>query len=508
MTIRDDIQIQWYEDPRIAEITTASNEVSAQDSHDTLATLQDQPEGHQFPFLVSSAGKENLGGGSLVGITSTLQNTQYAPQRSSPRSTTVDTVTTGGTNTVICSGATFQTDGVQRGDWILNWTDQSITEVLTVTSETELQVRTPEGLAASSNDFAVNDVLTVWEVSEFQLAGGNFVAIDDVGGDINPLFTVFGRFATRTSAASATLQELQDIQYSSFNGGITVDLINGVSGTVFPTGTERQPVNNFTDALTIAQTRGFLTFYVVGDATIDSANNYTDYRFIGQGQNLSTFTLAAAANFTNASFEEATCTGTLDGDSHIENCIIDDLTFVSGVISNCILNPGTITLGGSQTAHFINCASGVPGVSTPIIDCGGSGQPLALRNYNGGIELENKTGSDSVSIDLNSGQIVLDSTVTNGTIVCRGVGKLTDNSSGATVVNEILSVPEIWGYVLDGTFTAEEIMRLMASAAAAKVSGLDVLNPVFRNLDDNKNRITATTDSFGNRSSITLDVTP
>ncbi|MGI9317644.1 MAG: hypothetical protein ACR2QW_09955, partial [bacterium] len=422
MTIRTDIEIDWYEDPRIANITTASNEITVQDSHDTLATIEDEGEGHQFPFLVSSAGKENLGGGTSVGITSTLQNVQYAPLRTSPRVTTTDTVTTGGTNSFICSAATFQSDGVVRGDWVINWTDQSVTEVLTIISETELTVRTPSGMAASSNDFAVSDVITVWEVSEFNLAGGNFVAVDDMDADLNPMFPVFGRFISKASASSATTQESQDIQYASFNGGVSVDLIGGTSGVEFPTGTERQPVDNFDDALTIAQERGFLTFYVLGDATIDSGNDYTDYRFIGQGQNLSTFTLNPAALFTNATFQEATCTGTLDGDSHIEDCIIQSLTFVSGVIENCILDSGTITLGGSQTAHFINCASGVPGASTPIIDLGGSGQDLALRNYNGGIELRNKTGADNVSIDMNSGHIILDSTVTSGVIICRGVG--------------------------------------------------------------------------------------
>ena len=46
----------------------------------------------------------------------------------------------------------------------------------------------------------------------------------------------------------------------------------------------------------------------------------------------------------------------------------------------------------------------------------------------------NKTGADSVSIDLNSGQVVLEATITDGTIVVRGSGELTDNSTGTAVV--------------------------------------------------------------------------
>ena len=243
-----------------------------------------------------------------------------------------------------------------------------------------------------------------------------------------------------TSSSSATLQEQADIQFSSFNGAVTVDLVNGTAGTLFPTGTERQPSNNFTDAKVIAVERGFLSFRVIGDANLDSGVDFTNFSFMGQGQNLSAFTLDPAATFINSSFFDATISGTLDGDSHIEDCIIGTLTFVSGVITNCILSAGTITLGGSLVAHFINCASGVPGASTPIIDMGGSGQDLALRNYSGGIEIRNKTGTDDVSIDMNSGHVILAATVavTTNNVIIRGVGKLTDNSTGVNPVNELV----------------------------------------------------------------------
>ena len=75
----------------------------------------------------------------------------------------------------------------------------------------------------------------------------------------------------------------------------------------------------------------------------------------------------------------------------------------------------------------------------------GDGPGLAMRDYSGGIRLTNKSGIDAVSIDLNSGQVILDNTVTNGNIVIRGTGgKVTDNSTGSAVVyNELVSVPNI-----------------------------------------------------------------
>jgi len=253
------------------------------------------------------------------------------------------------------------------------------------------------------------------------------------------------------------------LEYSTFGGGVSVDALSGITGTAYPKGTPSQPVNNFTDALIIAEARGFKTFMVAGDATIDGGNDFTDYNFIGHGQNLSTFTLGNAAVLVNCSFFDAQLTGILDGDTNVEECIINNLTFVSGVLERCLLSEGTTVLGGGSTAYFIDCKSGVTGAGTHIIDCGGSGQPLAIRNYNGGIKIINKTGAEAISIDLNSGQVILsNTTVTNGTIVVRGIGKLVDESgdriisgnfNGATIINELLDSGGIAEAVWDERLT-------------------------------------------------------
>ena len=224
------------------------------------------------------------------------------------------------------------------------------------------------------------------------------------------------------------------IEFASFNGGVSLDITSFYSGTIFPIGTPQQPVNNLADAMLIAGVRGFDTIFVVGDVTIDAGASYVGMVFIGSSRTKSTITISAAADVTDCEFYEATVQGTLDGNTKLENCTTLDLNFIYGVIESCMLQ-GTIVLGGSDEAHFLDCWSGVAGLGTPIIDMGGAGQDLALRNYNGGIKLINKTGTDKVSIDMNSGQIVLDSTVTDGEIVCRGIGDLTDNSTGTTSVD-------------------------------------------------------------------------
>ena len=53
--------------------------------------------------------------------------------------------------------------------------------------------------------------------------------------------------------------------------------------------------------------------------------------------------------------------------------------------------------------------------------------------------------------------------------------------------------------------TLEKRIRIITSALLGKVSGMGTNAPIFRNVTDTKPRITATTDSIGNRTAVTLD---
>jgi len=236
-----------------------------------------------------------------------------------------------------------------------------------------------------------------------------------------------------------------DIEYAAYNGGVSVDVVDGVSITDGDAGKPNFPVDNLTDAKAIAEFRGFNTFYILGDITIPAGLTLSGYSFIGESPGKTTITVDTDAAVVGCEFYDATVAGTLDGNCAIKNCNIGNLNYVNGRIEQCLLEEGTIILGGSAEGHFLDCWSGVAGTSIPVIDMGDSGQDLSLRNYNGGIKLQNKSGSDNVTIDLNSGHVILDSTVTNGTIVIRGVGHVTDNSTGSANVltNDLLERHEL-----------------------------------------------------------------
>ena len=90
----------------------------------------------------------------------------------------------------------------------------------------------------------------------------------------------------------------------------------------------------------------------------------------------------------------------------------------------------------NSMVEFISCHSDVSGsASAPIINCGDQANlDLSIRDWNGGLELTNISGSNSsVSVDINAGRLILDSSVSSGDIAVRGSGYIIDNSTGATV---------------------------------------------------------------------------
>jgi hypothetical protein len=69
---------------------------------------------------------------------------------------------------------------------------------------------------------------------------------------------------------------------------------------------------------------------------------------------------------------------------------------------------------------------------------------LGIRDFIGGIKIVNKTGAAALSIDVSPGQVILDGTVVDGTVVVRGDCKLTDNSGGTTILIDDRTPKLVW----------------------------------------------------------------
>ena len=296
------------------------------------------------------------------------------------------------------------------------------------------------------------------------ISGGNLVAVNEDGDIIDPRTPTAFVSVDRTASASATLQEQTALQHSSFEGGVTVDFSSPHSGTNFPAGTSMMPLNNWADAHSVAVENGFYTFYILGSVNISSGYDFSDFHFIGSSREKTTITIEDAASVSNCEYYDCTIQGVLDGNSVLRECKVENINYIQGTMDRCILEGSQIILLGD--AVLLDCYSGNPDEGTPQIDCGGSGKTLVLKNYNGLIELINKSGTDPVDIDLNSGRVILQPTVADGVVTVRGVGIVDDYTTNGAVVdisdliNPAVITTQVWdhsteGHMQAGTFGGE-----------------------------------------------------
>ena len=217
-------------------------------------------------------------------------------------------------------------------------------------------------------------------------------------------------YAPPSAEIVVQVAQLAEIQHSSFNGGVTIDTLGGQAGTAYPIGTPRYPVNNVTDARTIAAARGFSTLFIKGDIVLDTGDDVSYMRVIGENAARTYVQINPGASCLGVEIREATVSGTLDGTTILRDSYVFDLDYVSGFIFQCQL-AGTITLGGVMPASIMSAYAGANGVT---IDMGGSGHSLNMAGMYGDISIANKTGTDICKMHSAGASVTLLPTVTNG----------------------------------------------------------------------------------------------
>ncbi|MBT8449311.1 MAG: hypothetical protein KJO69_06455 [Gammaproteobacteria bacterium] len=281
---------------------------------------------------------------------------------------------------------------------------------------------------------------------------GSYV-VNLVGSNNNILDVTNLNTVQLRSNNSAGLINVREIQQDIFGGMVHVDQTNGTPGTLYPIGTPLQPVDNFTDAKIIADIRGFDTLRVIGNATLDTGDDVSYFKVTGQNAIRTSLTINAGANTLGAHIIDVTLTGNLDGGSLLERSVVSNVNYINGFVFECMLAPGTITLGGVSAAFFLNCYSGVPGADTPIIDMngvGGENTPMAMRGYSGGVTLIDKTGNAPCTIDLSSGQVKIDDTCVLGSLIVRGDGQVVDTSGNHLHTGTINTGLELYNQTTTG----------------------------------------------------------
>jgi len=401
MAVRGDISVLWSVSPRIIEVAAPSTEVTVQDLVDTLRTLESELGALDDDYLIDAAGKEELGGGVYVAVTLQLQNAQVRFQ-ARPGPSWVACKISGG-NLVGVDLLGDPMDPIAPSAYVTVTYAQAVSAALLDAGESDDPwVKTlPGSYPAGSAGYIV---------------GSNLDA------------------------------KSSDIQNQvAFDGYVWIDTVIGVSGTTYPTGTQRQPSNNFDDALAIAQANGITKFKVTGMLSIGGSAdaNIEGYVFEGFGYlasevffsdahtvdaDYALFSHMAVGGFAGGSW--FTCVdcqlgspgywNLYDPDGYFVNCYVACLTNVRGAhFINCSAWADPHPAAGSATVGFYT------GARVMAVGCQGSWKITAFTaGMFGGY----------ARFNFGDGKLIVSSGCASGSIEVEGNCAVDDQHTGTCVV--------------------------------------------------------------------------
>jgi len=308
-----------------------------------------------------------------------------------------------------------------------------------------------------------DDYASAW-LNEEDLAAITPIQVSSLVTSVTPQLDQFG-IPTAAENASATATAVweeavngvvagsfgETIKQLAYKNMVSVSQNNGVAGTLYPIGTPESPVSNIPDALLIAASIGTVLLKIEEDIEIPATVNLDGYHVSGHHATKNQVTVLEGASTNLCQFDNINLTGNLDGQIVIRDSVMEDIIDFQGVAHQCLLI-GTIELCGNLPApqqlanaqsFFLSCYSGYAGTATPEIDMDVTGYACVVRDYSGGIKFVNKAGADPVSIDFNSGTLILDGTVTGGEFNVRGTYELIDNSGGTATILRKTNLDEI-----------------------------------------------------------------
>lgn len=430
MAERGDITIEWPRSPRIIRVARPSTDLLTQDLVDTCRAQEALVENlDQDRLILDAAGKQDIGNGVEVGITAQLNNAVIQFEQRAI-SVSQGTSQASGGEVLNDLSATFITDGVLPGATVVNFTDQSIATVLEVVSETQIETTPLED--GSLNVWTLNDAYKIWNVDICQLNGGNVVAQDDLAQEISPLLAAANvAFDRQLSSATTALQQ-GELQRAAYNDGASVLTTSPYSGTAYPNGTLSQPVNNLTDAVSIAQALGVSKIYLFDDLTVNSGS-YSGFHFVSVAPNV-TITNSGGATFTDCVFENLTVAGNI-GNSYLKNCFLGAVTLAGARLERCIFTNSAVTFTGASAVTMTNCAEWITSGSGVTFNLNSFSGAIVCQGWFGRMLLDDKPNAGDIYITFGAGSIDIPANIAVGTITLSGNGSFTLDPGATATVN-------------------------------------------------------------------------
>ena len=271
------------------------------------------------------------------------------------------------------------------------------------------------------------------------LFNGNLAPADSTKPLVTPTLGDFTVLWVGLQPITQSVNQLLTLQQeTSYNGEVWIDDTPGVgvSGTSYPIGTASEPVDNLADAITIAGNLGIRKFKLATSITLTQA--FTAWVF--EGVNSKAAVLVNGQDITASFFLGVAVSGAFGattGNSPIfQGCTFPaPVTGAYGIIINSNFG-STVGVAAASDLNVINGTSAVPGTGTPSFTFATGDTDSQFRNWTGGISIGGmNTAASNISIDVNSGNVILEASNLDGTIVLRGVGTFTNNLPAGPTLN-------------------------------------------------------------------------
>lgn len=232
-------------------------------------------------------------------------------------------------------------------------------------------------------------------------------------------------------------------------GYIVIDLDSAYSGVVYPTGTIPYPVNNFHDAILLAAKHNVSAFKGKGTLILSSAETVVGAEFLGLSPAQSSFDFGNYLTFDYLTCKNMKLKGTCTGNLDTFNCEHDEILAYKGTARDGTYRNININSFGTGLSILYNPAFVGSDNAPVILDLNSTGVTLGIENGTGAVKIVNLGPDDTVYINMTSGSVELDNTVT-GIVRLYGTAVLIDNTTTATVENNMVSK----GAITDSIFNA------------------------------------------------------
>jgi len=205
-------------------------------------------------------------------------------------------------------------------------------------------------------------------------------------------------------------------------------------------GSQRNPFGDISDAIDEAERLNI--HHLVISSSIDIDRNIKNFIITGIG----TPTVDTGGfSLDGCEFNRCTMRGSYTGTIIAQESHLSETFTLNGTFEKCSLS-STFIIPDQGYTIIMNCSTVVADLVLPTIDLGGlSGTAsLIVSGQRGGLKLINSNqATDSAKLNMATGNVLIDSTCTAGTIVVSGIGTLVDNSIGKFVIDAMIDSVDI-----------------------------------------------------------------